>query len=174
MSQWDSAQLMVDRWLARVIGLRAWEPSVGVGSFLTIEFGNPRVTSVGIRQGEFHLWVFGASWEIRERARIIASSSDDHDAMVDGARALDGALLRSFRFDREQMTLDLRFDSNVELAVTPLRDPEMEEWLLYLDDGMVITAGPGEIVTHKSASDLRRLPNGHDDAAIKDSTDGTT
>lgn len=138
---------------------------MGVGSFLTIEFGNLRITSVGITQGAFHLWVVGACWEIRERARIIASSGDDHDAMVDGARVLDGALMRSFRFDREQMTLELRFDSGVELAVTPLRDPDMEEWLLYLDDGTVITAGPGGIVSHESASDFRWLPTGQEDSA---------
>jgi hypothetical protein len=88
--------------------------------------------------------------------------------MVTGARVLDGAPLRSFEFDRERMTLNLRFDPYVELAVTPLGDLEMEEWFLYLDDGTVITAGPGEIVTHESASDFQRLSNGQDDATPPD------
>lgn len=168
MSQPHSAQVVVDHGLTQVMGLRAWAPSVGVGSFLTIEFGNPRITSTGTSQGEFHLWVYGASWEIRERTRTIASSSDDHAAMVAGARVLDGAPMRSFEFNSEHMTLNLRFDPYVELAVTPLGDREMEEWFLYLDDGTVITAGPGETVTHESASDSQRLPNGQDDATRPD------
>lgn len=96
MSQPHSAQAVVDHGFTQVVGLRAWAPTVGVGSFLTIEFGNPRITSAGTSQGEFHLWVYGASWEIRERTKTIARSSDDCVAMMAGAQVLDGALLRSF------------------------------------------------------------------------------
>jgi hypothetical protein len=168
VNQSNSARAVVDHGFTQVVGLRAWAPSVGVGSFLTIEFGNPRISSTGTSQGEFHLWVYGASWEIRERTRTIASSSDDHAAMVAGAQVLDGAPVRSFEFNRERMTLSLRFDPSVELAVTPLGDLEMEEWFLYLDDGTVITVGPGETVTHESASGFQRLPNGQADATRPD------
>ena len=162
MSQSTSAQGMVDGAFTQVLGLPVWAPAVGVGSFLTIEFGDARINSVGVPQGEFHLWVFGAGWEILEGMRTLASSSDDHAAMVAGARVLDGSSMQGFVFDRERMTLNLQFDP-YELAITPLGDPEMEEWSLYLDDGTVITAGPGEIVTRDSASFSQLLPDDRDD-----------
>jgi hypothetical protein len=164
MNQPDSAQALVDHWLTQIVGLRAWEPSVGVGSFLTIEFGDTRITSTGLTVGAFHIWIYGALWEIRDRKRIIATSSDARVEMVAGAQALDGLLVQGFEFDRERMTLNLRFGPEVELAVTPFGDLDMEEWLLYLNDGNVITAGPGDTVTHESASYSQPLTDGQDGA----------
>jgi hypothetical protein len=131
-----------------------------VGSFLTIEFGNPRLNSVGISQGEFHLWVYGASWELRERTRVITSSTDDLAGMLDGVRILEDAFVWGAEFDRNRMALGFRFAGDVDLSITPLGDPDMEEWLLFLGDGSVITAGPGKAVAHESASDFRQLLNG--------------
>lgn len=37
--------------------------------------------------------------------------------------------------------------------IEPLLDDEMEEWLLYLDDGAVIVAGPGCVVTREGAAE---------------------
>ncbi len=72
--------------------------------------------------------------------------------MIAGARTLDDAILRGFEFDPNLMTLTLRFDSDLELVTSPLGDADMEEWLLYLDDGTVITAGPGRSVIRESAA----------------------
>jgi hypothetical protein len=151
---------VVDLGFTHVVGLRAWGPSVGVGSFLTVEFGSPRITSAGITQGAFHLWVYGSSWEIRERRKSIATSEHDRSAMIAGARALDDALVRSFEFDQDLMTLTIRFDPDFELVMRPLGDLEMEEWFLYLDDGTVITAGPGKSVTLESATGSSGHPRG--------------
>lgn len=145
-------QEVVDLGFSHVAGLRAWSPAVGVGSFLTIEFGAPRVTSAGVTQGAFHLWIYGSSWVIRKSAEEMAASDDEREAMIAGARALDGALVRGAEFDPVSMTMILRFDPDLELSVSPLGDPDMEEWLLYLDDGNVITAGPGKLVTLESAA----------------------
>jgi len=143
---------LVDLGFGQVIGLRAWDPSIGVGSFLTIEFGSPRVTSAGVTQGAFHLWIYGSSWSIRKRGNNIATSEQDHATMATGAHVLDDALVQGFEFDPDQMTLTLRLDSDLELIVRPSEDPDMEEWLLYLNDGTVITAGPGMGVVRESAA----------------------
>ncbi len=133
-----------------MLGLPVWEPSIGHGSFLTIQFGAPRMASGGYTEGEFHLWVFDALWQIREGTKIIAHSEEDRITMEAGARLLEGASLQSFLFDRERMTLSLRFDRH-ELEIPPSGEPEMEEWFLFLEDGSVITAGPGNALIHELA-----------------------
>lgn len=146
------AREVVDFGFSQIIGLRAWEPSVGVGSFLTVEFGSPRVTSAGVTQGAFHLWIYGSLWSIRERDDNIATSEQERPAMMAGAHALDDAVVQGFEFDPDLMTLTLRFDSDLELVIRPSGDSDMEEWFLYLDDGTVITAGPGKGVVRESAA----------------------
>lgn len=137
---------------SQVVGLRAWSPAVGVGSFLTLEFGSPRVTSAGVTQGSFHLWIYGASWLIRQRGDLLTTSEDNHAVMLAGAQAMKDAVMRGFEFDPDVMTLTLRFDPDLDLVITPLGDAEMEEWFLYLDDGTVITAGPGRSILRESAA----------------------
>jgi hypothetical protein len=139
-----------------MVGLPVWEPKIGHGSFFTIEFGSPRVNSLGTSRGEFSRWVYGALWQIREGRRVVAHSEDDRSTMIAGARLLDGASMRSFDFDRKLMTLSLNFDQ-YQLAIPPLSDPDMEEWILYLDDGNVVVGGPKNAVTFESASSSLQL-----------------
>lgn len=143
---------LVDLGFARVVGLRAWAPSVGVGSFLTIEFGTPRTTSAGVAQGSFHLWVYGSTWDIRRRGDSLATSEQDRTVMIAGARILGDQRVTGYDFDPDLMRLILRFEADLELIIRALGDAEMEEWFLYLDDGTVITAGPGQNVIQESAA----------------------
>jgi hypothetical protein len=158
VSQGSIERTIVDEAFGRILHLPAWGPTVGVGSFLTIEFGKKRTNSTGTVVGEFHLWVYGALWQIRDGARTIARSSDDRATMAVGALALDGATVRSFEFDPDSMFLAVEFDQ-CELLIQPLADPGMDEWMLYLNDGTVVTAGPERTVTRESASASIPLPS---------------
>lgn len=150
MTKADSAQALVDSVLTQMLGLPIWEPSVGNGSFLTIEFGGPRITSEGVTHGQFHLWVYGASWRIRDQTRTIASSEDNRARMLAGAQVLDGVSMHHFQFDRRALSLELLL-GQFHLSISALGDPDMEEWMLFLDDGNVITAGPGNSVVREPA-----------------------
>jgi hypothetical protein len=164
----NSDQALVDYRLSRIIGLRVWKPSVDFGSFLTIELGEPRIDSLGKMHGEFYLWIYGASWQIRDSTRLVACSSDERVAMLEGARLLDATTVSAARFDRNQMTLDLRFDTDIELSAMPLGDPEMEEWMLYLKDGNVLSAGPGKAVTYEWERASHPLPTKQEDGVNTD------
>ncbi len=136
--------------LGQMIGLSAWSPSIGVGSFLTIEFGESRINSVGTPLGQYHLWVYGAFWRLLSGSRQIVDSSESHDSMQVGVDALAGLSLRSFVFSRDEMTLNLDF-GGAKLAVKPSSVPDMEEWMLFLPDGTVVVAGPGTLLSRESA-----------------------
>jgi hypothetical protein len=118
---------------------------------LTLEFGGERTNSTGQRVGEFHLWVLGATWAISEDNRQSACSEQRREAMELGAQLLNGAVVKAADL-RSDLSLELLFEHELRLDVTPLRDPDMEEWLLYLGDGTVLTAGPGCTLLRESAS----------------------
>ncbi len=137
--------------LEAMAGRTAWAPRIGVGSFLTLELGDGRRDPSGHLHGQFHLWVYGGGWEIRHGGRAVADSDDARQEMVAGAdlladRALVGAELG------HGLDLVLRFSGGPELAVSATGDPGMEDWLLYLDDGTVISAVGGEVV-HEPATE---------------------
>jgi hypothetical protein len=142
--------------LESMVGRAAWAPTVGFGSFLTIDFGRVRKNSLGQDQGEFHFWVYGAAWQIKVGAETIANSSDSRETMMRAASTLKGAELSGYDFDTERFGLTLRFATGSDLLVTSLEDADMDDWLLYLDDGTVVIAGPGGL-TRESASDSRPL-----------------
>lgn len=157
---------MMDRVLAdleqearRLVGLPTWGGSVGHGSLLIIEFGEVRTSSTGGRRGEFYLWIYGAPWTIREHGVPIANSEQTHRAMAAGAARLDGRSVRQLVVDPETLALRLRLSGDVELAVPALVEPDMDEWLLYLDDGDVVTAGPnGSLIRESSSRPVSRDP----------------
>lgn len=138
--------------LTRLEGLRVWRPTIGVGSFLTIEFGGRRATSTGHVQGEFHLWIYGAMWTISATDGLAANSNDSSDVMTMAAATLDGAQVKSAALDPSDLRLELAFDGDRRLVTDPGPLNEMEDWLLYLDDGCVISASPGGTLLIESAS----------------------
>ncbi len=63
-------------------GNTPWGVRLGVGSFLTMEFGRPEANLVGrTAHGEFHLWLYMCSWRIEMGEKIIAGSEDERPAI---------------------------------------------------------------------------------------------
>ncbi|NET57600.1 MAG: hypothetical protein F6K47_15995 [Symploca sp. SIO2E6] len=61
-----------------IISHKAWGASLGVGSFITLEFGNPLPSSKERQKthGEWHLWIYCCAWRIEEGNEVLASSED--------------------------------------------------------------------------------------------------
>lgn len=98
---------------ADFIGRPAWQVQRGYGSFLTFEFGAPRLIvreprtatseSEKVRagaarrlitaRGDWHLWIYCCDWEVRSGGSLIGTSSDDDEAMARAAKILDGQKL---------------------------------------------------------------------------------
>lgn len=143
----QTAMLGVREAAAELVSLPVWGAAIGVGSFLTVEFGGARTSSVGQIRGALSLWVYGAQWAIREGGAVIADSQQDRAPMAEAANRLNDRRVQELVIDPVALTLHLRLTEEIELIVTPLDDPEMEEWLLFLSDGDVLTAGPAGILT---------------------------
>lgn len=135
-------------------GLRAWRVSLGVGSFVTANFGSPVKDSLGSTHGEYYLWVYEGQWLLSRGTTELTNSNKSRPHMQQGIRELEGASLAAARIDASDLSLTLAFDGDLQLKVTPTGDPEAELWMLYLPDGDVVTAGPdGKLVREAGAGD---------------------
>lgn len=129
-----------------LVGLPARNAAIGVGSFITVDFGGTRQTSVGDLLGEFHLWVYGSAWSLSQDSVVRATCDDERSVMQSAVLVLEGSRVTSVTFRADAVQLCLEFDGSVLLTVAPSDDPDMEHWMLFLPDGFVIVAGPGDKV----------------------------
>jgi len=143
----------------------------GHGSFLTLEFGQPRLevsehtekARVGRRRrrvvavyGDWHLWVYCCHWFVfRDGERV--GYSEGTDASIGRAvRTLDGQRLTGVAVNqlpgRSVFTFDLGATLHTRPYSAPRTDPLLEQWSLYEPGGTVLTLrgdgrcsrGPGD------------------------------
>lgn len=131
-------------------GQRIWRSELGVGSFITLDIGGRRMNSVGNEQGEFHLWVYGAPWALLRSDNIERSSDDLATQMRIAISELTGNAIRKISMSPIDLALDIEADGDIKISTRSLNDPEIEDWVLFTPDGMVLTAQQG-MLTHGRA-----------------------
>jgi hypothetical protein len=139
-----------ERAFTRIYGKPCWRVSRGYGSFLTFEFGSPRLVvrepiaaskSAAARvrarlaqrrvvvRGDWHLWIYCCEWEVFNRGTRVGDSS----ATAKIRRAidfLDGQKLIQFSILPRKIGCVFRFDLGGVLRTNPY-DKESEQWILY-------------------------------------------
>ena len=131
----------------RLIGRSAWGVKLGMGSFVTMEFGNALPpTPEGVIHGEWHLWIYGARWSAKSSIERGVNSDSDRTEIARWLTALEGKRLLRFEFAHSSAEATLVFDSDVRLelssdAVEAGIEP-MLSWMLFLPGGDVLEAGP--------------------------------
>lgn len=134
-------------------GKRVWNASVGYGSFLTLDIGGQRTSSVGERMGELRLWVYGSQWAIRVSTEELATSSANRDAMESAARKLVAKSVISACLEPNSVDLVIELEGSLRLTTMAHQDPDMDEWMLYFGDGTVLVASTE--LSIESSSDPR-------------------
>jgi len=134
-----------------LIGQLVWQVRRGVGTFLTMEFGQPHLsvrepieprhsTAPRVRRdlrrrrvslaGDWHLWIQHADWKI-DAANASLRSDDEPDAGRDEVlRDLDGQKLLSAEVDPAGKWT-LRFDLGATVEIWPARYDADELWSLH-------------------------------------------
>lgn len=148
----------------KLVGLPIWSPRLGVGSFVTIEFGGTRHSSVGLLVGEYSLWVYGAAWSLGRGEADVATSDDAAPRMSAAVSALAGGLVTGACCDPASLGLRIEIDHASVLTTVAADDDDMEHWLLYLPDETVIVAGPGRSLVRERADLSEPLPVAGDEA----------
>jgi len=131
-----------------IIGHRPWRARLGMGSFLTFDFGR-RIKDDGHFRGEWHLWIYQASWRLIHGDRELADSDSERQTIEVAIRRLEnpGCELSNVTFDPQNTVTEFVF-GQFRLIVSPaeyLDDPDErdEYWLFFMPDNTVLTVGPG-------------------------------
>src|SRR5687767_3526905 len=101
--------------LALATGKVAWGTALGVGSFLTVEFGERVEQAKGKVHGEFHLWVYCSAWRIETPSEIVASSEDPRELLETTVRYLDGRTLSDIQLDMPSLSSTFAFSDGARL-----------------------------------------------------------
>jgi hypothetical protein len=147
--------------------LPAWHVRRGIGSFVTLEFGEPRLEIYDVRdrrlpvagerrvvpqreayvRGGWTLWVQYCDWTLTWHEHLLAHS-ESPDVEIDRALAiLNGQKLVSAA--TTDGSASLAFDLGCVLATRPYSDADagQEQWQLFQPSGAVLTLHAGGHLT---------------------------
>ena len=146
--------------LQRLVGRSAWGTTLGVGSFVTMEFGSESGPPLrdGRRHGEFHLWIYCSAWRLELQDALLAASEDGRTDMETALSRLDGAMVTRVVVEWPSLSLSLELDGGLRLRTFSIFSRDYEHWHLYTPDGRAYTAGPGSEWSVDDVSPLGRMP----------------
>jgi hypothetical protein len=138
----------IRQYFGSLLHARPWKAKLGVGSFLTFEFGR-RVRDHGHVHGEWHLWVYQSNWVLLHGDRQLANSDSDRRVISVSIRRLEEAALTDVLFEPQDLKTTFVFD-DFRLVVSPpdyLDDADKRDqyWLLFMPNNEALTVGPGGI-----------------------------
>lgn len=138
------------RSFGKLYGKPCWGVRPGHGSFLTLEFGNPRLrvrerivasssASANVKaalarrivtaRGDWHLWIYCCDWTVLFKGKRIGDSSATRKIRR-AADFLNGQKLVRFSMSPRYLTCAFEFDLGATLNTRPF-DKKLEQWLLY-------------------------------------------
>ncbi|HEY6945198.1 MAG TPA: hypothetical protein VI431_08655 [Candidatus Acidoferrum sp.] len=116
--------------VALLVGMSPWNVALGVGSFLTMEFGEPEIHSYGRRKvvhGEWHLWLQDCEWRIEAAGGIFATSDEEHDKLSKKIHRLEFGSLTKAQVN-EHLDLDLVCSPDIRLRASTPDSSENHQW----------------------------------------------
>jgi len=158
---------LIEAKISPLLGYKAWGVSLGHGSFITLEFGNPVKQVVEYRnpvkrkhgnlvkrseytRGEWHLWIYLCAWRLEQNLEVLVACEDSRSKIALELQKIEGMNLKSVKFIPPLWDTLFTFDNQLALRTFSLysdpSDPEeegAEDWMLFMPDGNVLAVGPG-------------------------------
>ncbi len=138
-----------------LLGQKAWNVSLGVGSFLTLEFGKPLPEKHGTVYGEWHLWVYCCAWRLEEAGKVLVASEDERSKIQSAIMRLEGLTLQFLEIQPPIWDTVFTFENEFILKLFSVHSEEYEHWMLFAPDGNVLTLGPGSEWSYESSTDIK-------------------
>ncbi len=155
-----------------ILGCPAWQVKKGHGSFLTLEFGEPRLEIREPREdrhfrnrnvticGDWHLWIYCCNWAIAQNGKHLAHSESDDEAIAKATAQLDGQCLKRLWMEPGTVVTHFEFDLGAVLKTFPYDDDDdepNEQWMLFEPSGDVLSVRSDNQFCHGSGE---TPPNG--------------
>lgn len=142
-----------------LVGLPCWNVRKGYASFLTFEFGEPRLdiiepmdsssSSPHVRKalarrtvsvlGQWHLWIYCCAWQFLVEDFEIATWESEDEKITEACSTLDGQILEQVMPGAKSGETIFRFDLGGQLNIEPSDEELNELWLLFCPDSNVYT-----------------------------------
>jgi len=149
----SSSSVGITEYFAPIKGHRPWRVRLGVGSFLTFEFG-PKLRVNGHEHGSWHLWIYLSDWTLTHAGREVVSSESDRRAISIAVRRLEEAEFSGIDFKRRTSRTAFSF-GDFRLLVTPadyIDEPNQDDhyWLFFMPEHRVMAVGPCGVEIRRS------------------------
>jgi len=143
MSDFDLKE--IQKKIEPLLGQPAWQISLGIGSFITFEFGAviPNAKIPERPHGEWHLWIMYGAWCLQVNDEFIAGSEDPRPKIQQAVQHMLNLNLCGIELTPPMWETRFVFDKGVVLHLLPVYSSEYEHWILYMPDGNVLRIGPG-------------------------------
>jgi len=169
----------VARILRKLYGMICWQAQKGYSSFLTFDFGTPRIEVreplkkirtkfprvrrlLSRRQawviGEWYLWIYLCAWTLSIKGKVLARSRSRQETIERAVRELQGQALTRTTVNRHTGATTFFFDFGGRLEIR--RKKAMDElWALWTPGGRVLAIrGDGSYSYPPSGGGERFLP----------------
>jgi hypothetical protein len=143
-----AAAVEIRQYFQPLFGTPPWRVKLGVGSFLTFEFG-PRIKTYGHVHGRWHLWIYLSNWKLLHGDRQLVDSDADRKLITIATRRLEGESLTDIDFNARTRKTTFSF-GDFRLVVSPadyLDSPDERDhyWIFFMPDNEVLEVGPSGI-----------------------------
>lgn len=129
--------------IAPLLGRPAWDVRLGIGSFITVEFGERVTVSPRDSRGEWLLWITYAGWLLENSTGILVSSGDDRKLIRQEIVILEGRPLQVIRVSLNPPETRFVFDEGLALSTFPDGYvPDSELWNLFTPQNKVLVLYP--------------------------------
>ena len=150
--------------VAPLVGVPSWLVRNGNGSFVTLEFGQPKVVIGEPRmsrlsidgappgamrrsarvQGQWHLWIYCCFWSLSLDTTQIAHNESDDVTIERALHLLNGQAITAVTISPVDGSTKFSFDLGCVMTTTPAPEhvyssTTVEQWMLYQPSGEVLT-----------------------------------
>jgi len=124
-------------------GQAAWNVKLGIGSFLTMEFGKSISISAEDKRGEWYLWIYCAGWYLENPNGVFIGSEDSRDIIRKEIQVLEGRKLEDILISAVAFETKFVFNDGIILHTFPLSFfDDCESWKLFTPEKKVLLINP--------------------------------
>jgi hypothetical protein len=139
-----------------LVGHPAWNVKLGVGSFVTMEFGNRISLPQQKQRGEWHLWIYCCGWFLIEGQAPLIGSEDSRELLQEKITVLNDRVLKDVTISSDTFETNFEFDGDLTLHTFPLHFVDDDPyWMLFTPDGNVLIIGPAGKWFYQKSSQSR-------------------
>lgn len=125
-----------------LIGQSAWSVELGIGSFLTFDFGKEIVSGRDFVRGEWHLWIMHCAWRLESTDEVFIACESPREKIATEIKTLENRTVTAFEITRPALDTIISFDGGFYLRLFPRdTDDYTRHWMLFMPDRSVLRIG---------------------------------